>query len=151
MVDPMRGPSVLFVDDEEELVAAVVGRLELRGISAVGATSGKAGLDLALARDVDVVVLDVKMQGMSGFEVLRALKRTPGGPAVVLLSGHGSCEDVEQPLRLGAFDYLHKPVDIEHLVEVIRAASGNGVRGPGNTMAGPGSHGAPHGATENNP
>ncbi len=114
---------VLFVDDEVELVSAVVERLQLRGFEAQGANSGDEALALAGEHAFDVAVLDVRMQGLDGFEVLRRLKLVTPRPAVVLLSGHGSTDDVEEGLRLGAFDYLQKPVDIEHLVEIIHAAS----------------------------
>jgi DNA-binding response OmpR family regulator len=119
---------VLFVDDEVELVSAVVERLQLRGIDTQGANSGGEALALAGEHPFDVVVLDVRMQGLGGFEVLRRLKLITPRPAVVLLSGHGSTDDVEEGLRLGAFQYLQKPVDIEHLVETIHAAS-RSVRG----------------------
>jgi two-component system OmpR family response regulator len=119
---------VLFVDDEEELVSAVVERLQLRGMEAQGANCGDEALTLVEQHTFDVAVLDVRMQGLGGLEVLRRLKQVTPRPAVVLLSGHGSTDDVEEGLRLGAFEYLQKPVDIEHLVETIHAAN-RSVRG----------------------
>lgn len=119
-MQPLR---VLFVDDEEELVSAVVERLELRGIEAQGATTGEQALELAASQPFGVVVLDVRMPGLGGLEVLQRLKGLQPGLQVILLSGHGSSEAVDQGLRLGAFDYLQKPVDIEHLVEILRRAN----------------------------
>ncbi len=116
---------VLFVDDEEELVATVVERLDLRGIEATGALSGEEALTRIAVQPFDVVVVDVRMPGMGGLDVIRRLKHTHPELAVVLLSGHGAKEDVEVGLRLGAFDYLQKPVDLQDLLEVLgRAAAG---------------------------
>lgn len=121
MMDSLR---VLFVDDEEELVSAVVERLELRGIEAVGATSGRAALDLLDAGAFDVVVLDVKMPGLGGIDVIRAARRRHPDLKVVLMTGHGSLEDADLGLSLGAIAYLQKPVDLEALIEIIRTAAG---------------------------
>ncbi len=114
---------VLFVDDEQELVAAVTERLELRGIDAVGTTSGEQALERVEREHFDVVVLDVRMPGLDGLEVVRQLQQTHPELKVVLMSGHGSREAREEGLRLGAFDYLQKPVDIRHLVSILRRAA----------------------------
>jgi DNA-binding NtrC family response regulator len=119
-VNPVR---VLFVDDEQELVSAVVERLALRGIEAVGATRGEEALEAVEAQSFDVVVLDVRMPGLGGFEVIRRLKRAHPHLSVILFSGHGSKDDADEGLRLGAYDYLQKPVDIEQLVQIIRKAT----------------------------
>ncbi len=122
-MEPLR---VLFVDDEEELVGTVVERLGLRGIAATGALSGQEALDRVGAQPFDVVVLDVRMPGLGGLDVIRRLKHSHPGLAVVLLSGHGAKEDVEVGLRLGAFDYLQKPVDLADLIEILRRAAAGG-------------------------
>jgi DNA-binding NtrC family response regulator len=118
--DPLR---VLFVDDEDELVSAVVERLEIRGLHAVGETSGSAALERLEAEDFDVVVVDVKMPGIGGLEVIRRIKDRMPNLEVILLSGHGSAGDTEEGLRLGAYDYLMKPIKIDVLVEHIRQAA----------------------------
>ncbi|MFH1809846.1 MAG: response regulator [Pseudomonadota bacterium] len=116
---------VLFVDDEEELVSAVTERLELRGIEAVGSTNGHDALERAAGARFDVVVLDLRMPGLDGLDVIRTLRQLQPELKVVMMSGHGSAEAREEGLRLGAFDYLQKPVDIKHLVSILRrAASG---------------------------
>ncbi len=125
----MGGLRVLFVDDEEELVSAVVERLELRDIEAFGATSGVEALQQLDKQEFDVVVMDVRMPGLGGLDTLRRIGRVHPQLQVVLLSGHGSTENVEEGLRLGAFAYLEKPVDIEHLLDVIRNAAENGGHG----------------------
>jgi len=118
----------LFVDDEEELVSAVVERLRIRDIDAHGAVGGSEALRKLEEEDFDVVVLDVRMPETSGLEVLRQLLRAKPSPEVILLSGHGSGEDAEEGMRLGAFDYLQKPVDIDRLVEVLRKAAAHQAR-----------------------
>ena len=120
---------VLFVDDEEELVSAVVERLGIRDIEACGATNGIEALEELDKQEFNVVVLDVRMPGLGGLDTLRRIKHLHPGLVVVLLSGHGSTEDVEEGIRLGAFAYLQKPVDIEHLVDLIRRATHEGGRG----------------------
>lgn len=122
----MSGLRVLFVDDEDELVGAVVERLELRNIQATGATSGEQALALLEKQDFDVVVLDVRMPGLGGLDVIKRIKSTHPDLEVVLLSGHGSSEDVDEGLRLGAVDYLQKPVDLDVLIKILREATGKG-------------------------
>jgi len=122
----MDGLRVLFVDDEDELVGAVVERLELRQIQATGATSGEQALALLEKQDFDVVVLDVRMPGLGGLDVIKRIKSTHPDLEVVLLSGHGSSEDVDEGLRLGAADYLQKPVDLDVLIKILREAAGKG-------------------------
>ncbi len=122
----MNGLRVLFVDDEEELVGAVVERLELRKIEATGATSGEQALGLLEKQDFDVVVLDVRMPGLGGLDVIKRIKSTHPDLEVVLLSGHGSSEDVDEGLRLGALDYLQKPVELDDLIKILREAANKG-------------------------
>jgi DNA-binding NtrC family response regulator len=114
---------VLFVDDEEELVSAVVERLELRGVEAIGLTSGAEALLVMETQEFDVVVLDVKMPGLSGLDVMRWITQNRPAQKVVLLSGHGSVEDAEEGMRLGAFNYLMKPVDTDELLEILNRAA----------------------------
>ncbi len=124
----MDGFRVLFVDDEEELVGAVVERLELRNIDAAGATSGEQALALLEKNSFDVVVLDVRMPGLGGLDVIKRIKSSYPNLEVVLLSGHGSSEDVNEGLRLGAVDYLQKPVDLDVLIQILREAASRGAR-----------------------
>ncbi len=115
---------VLFVDDEEELVSAVVERLEIRGVAARGVTTGVDALHLIDSDEFDVVVVDVKMPGLGGLGLIRRIKAKRPGLQVVLLSGHASAEDAEEGMRLGAVDYLMKPVNIDTLVDILRRAAG---------------------------
>jgi DNA-binding NtrC family response regulator len=117
---------VLFVDDEEELVSAVTERLELRGVEAVGCLSGRHALEILGSDRFDVVVLDVKMPGLGGLEVVRMINEQHPGMKVVLLTGHSSVDDAEAGLRLGAVAYLQKPVDLDALLTILRSAVGEG-------------------------
>jgi DNA-binding NtrC family response regulator len=114
---------LLFVDDEEELVSAVVERLELRGIDAVGVTSGDEALHRLREERFDVVVIDVRMPGIGGIDVLRTVNRRHPEVKVILMTGHGSAEDSEIGRRLGAIAYLQKPVDLEDLLTTIDRAT----------------------------
>lgn len=113
---------VLVVDDEEELVGALVERLNLRGFDATGVTTGEAALDHLTETPCDVVVLDVKMPGLGGLEVIRRIKSGHPHLQVILLTGHGSAQDAERGMELGAFDYLMKPLKIEDLIRVLFSA-----------------------------
>ncbi len=126
-MDPLR---ILIVDDEEELVSALRERLNLRGFQAQGVTTGAAALELIEEAAFDVVLLDIKMPGLGGLEVIRQIKDLRPRLHVVLLTGHGSVKSVEEGMALGAFDYLMKPVKIDNLVGILMAA-GSGRRPPG--------------------
>jgi DNA-binding NtrC family response regulator len=109
--------SVLVVDDEKDFLDTTVNRLLKRSIEAVGAASGEKALALMRKRLFDVVVLDVKMPGgMDGIEALREMKKIQPLAEVILLTGHASVETSIEGMKLGAFDYLLKPVTLENLM-----------------------------------
>jgi DNA-binding NtrC family response regulator len=108
---------VLIVDDEKDFVETTVNRLIKRNIEAVGVTSGEEALELVKKRLFDVVVMDIKMPGgMDGIETLREMKKVRPLLEVLLLTGHGSVETSIEGMKLGAFDYLLKPVSLEELL-----------------------------------
>ena len=119
----MDGPRVLIVDDEDELVSAIEERLNLRGFDAKGLTTGAEALAYLESTPCDVVLLDVKMPGIGGLEVIRRIKEQRPKLEVILLSGHGAAQDVKIGMDLGAFDYLMKPVDIDVLVRTLLSAT----------------------------
>lgn len=119
----MEGLRVLIVDDEDELVSALEERLNLRGFDAKGVTTGAEALKHLEETPCDVVLLDVKMPGIGGLEVIRRIKQERPGLKVILLTGHGSAQDVEKGMQLGAFEYLMKPVDIDVLVRTLLSAT----------------------------
>ena len=119
----MDEPSILLIDDEEAFVTTLQERLEMRGFPARVALDGQSGLDLIAEEPPDVVVLDLRMPGISGVEVLRSIRKQWPGIPVIMLSGHGSDQDFETCMNLGAALYHKKPLDIDMLLESIRTVT----------------------------
>lgn len=119
----MSGVTILLVDDEEEFLEPTVARLKRRRIECAAARSGEEALAMLAAGTFDVVVVDVKMPGMDGLELLRRIRKDHPGVAVVLLTGHASVELGVQGMELGAFEYLLKPVDLDELLDVAHRAA----------------------------
>ena len=114
---------VLVVDDEVDFLETLVNRLKKRKFEAEGVTSGEAALELLKAKTVDVVVLDMKMPGgMDGIETFREMRKIQPHAEVILLTGHASVETSIEGMKLGAFDYLLKPVKFEELLAKLAAA-----------------------------
>jgi DNA-binding response OmpR family regulator len=119
----MKKLRVLLVDDEEEFVTTLAERLELRDIETVIAMEGDAALRIIGAEDPPpVVVLDVMMPGIGGFDVLQEVMRRHPQTQVILLTGRGSTNDGIKGMRLGAYDYMMKPVKLEALIQRINEA-----------------------------
>ena len=117
---------VLFVDDEEDFVRTVAERMEMREVGSEVALDGEQALQMLEEEVPDVMVLDLRMPGIDGMEVLRRVKKKYPRMEVIIMTGHGSDQDEAEARRLGAFDYLRKPVDISHLMEVVRSAGRQG-------------------------
>lgn len=118
----MESISVLIVDDEIEFLETLVKRLRKRNLTVSGVTSGERALEALKTSPVDVVVLDVKMPGLSGLDTLREIKKWDTLIEVVMLTGHASVEAAIEGMALGAFDYLMKPTQIEELMYKIQDA-----------------------------
>ncbi|MDX9788482.1 MAG: response regulator [Desulfobacterales bacterium] len=118
----MKSLRLLMVDDEAVFLSTIANRLKKRNIIPETADSGEACLAMMAEQDFDVVVLDVKMPGISGLECLSQIKSKYPHTEVILLTGHASTPDGVTGIKSGAFDYLSKPVELEHLVEKIRQA-----------------------------
>ena len=109
--------SILVVDDEIDLLETLVKRLQKRNIDTVGVKSGEEALETMAIKRFDVVILDVKMPGgIDGIETLREIKRHQPLTEVILLTGHGSVETSIEGMKMGAFDYLLKPIKLEELM-----------------------------------
>lgn len=113
---------VLLVDDEEEFVTTLAERLEIRDIPTLVATDGEQALQFMERDQPPVVVLDVMMPGLGGLDVLQRIKRKHPDTQIILLTGHGSTKDGIKGMRLGAFDYIMKPVQIEDLINKMNEA-----------------------------
>ncbi len=119
-MEPLR---VLIVDDEAEFVHALTERLGLRNIQAQGATDGQQALELIKNSKFDVVLLDMKMPGLGGLQVIEEIKEMQPDLAVILLSGHASAQDEYLGMQLGCYDYLVKPVKFDSLVKILNTAA----------------------------
>ena len=121
---------LLLVDDEVGYLDVLCKRLARRDFDVTSARSGPEAIRIVRDRDFDVAVVDLKMEGMDGIEVLRILKQMLPDLQVIMLTGHGSERAARVGLELGAFDYLLKPIELETLLERIHAALGHSAKGP---------------------
>ena len=108
--------SVLLVDDEEDFLETLLKRLLKRRIKATGAGSGEEALKILKETPPDVVVLDVRMQGMDGIQTLKEIKKIRPLVEVIMLTGHANLEVAVEGMEAGAFDYLMKPTDVDELL-----------------------------------
>ena len=114
---------VLLVDDEREFVQTLSERLMMRDMGSAVAYDGESALRLIKEDEPEVIIVDLKMPGIDGFDVLRKVKETRPEIEVIILTGHGSEEDRQLCMDLGAFAYLQKPLDINVLSETIQQAN----------------------------
>ncbi len=113
---------VVLVDDEREFVQTLSERLSMREIGSAVVFDGEQALNLVKEEEPEVIVLDLRMPGIDGIEVLRRLKRDHPLVEVIILTGHGSERDRQVCMQLGAFAYLEKPVDLDQLQQTMRQA-----------------------------
>ena len=113
---------VLIVDDEEIARISLAEILRLEGYQTKAVGSGQAAVDLLRSTPFDVMILDLKMPGMSGMDVLRALVDTLDGLKIIVLTAHGSMDSAILALRFRVHDYLLKPVLPEQVIESIESA-----------------------------
>ena len=114
--------NILLVDDEVDFRNTLKKRLQKRQLNVDDVGSGEDALDILKHKSYDAVVLDVKMKGMDGIEVLREIKIKYPLIEVIMLTGHAEIEIGMQGMELGAFDYLMKPMDIDDLLYKIQDA-----------------------------
>ena len=118
----MAGEHVLIVDDEPAIQAALRGVLEDEGYRVTTVGSGADAVTLVADEAPDLVFLDIWMPGLDGLETLESLKRVRPEVAVVMISGHGTIETAVKATRLGAYDFIEKPLSIEKtLLSLTRA------------------------------
>lgn len=118
----MKNIRLMLVDDEDRFRETMSKRLNKRGMDVLDAGDGEICLDLLKQHPVDVVVSDVKMPGMGGIELLQRIKESYPDIEVILLTGHASASDGVEGIKAGAFDYLSKPMEFEHLLSKIKQA-----------------------------
>ncbi len=113
---------LLICDDEVKFLDSIAERLELRGFDVTKATSGKEAVEAARSGGFDLAILDLKMPGMNGIEVLEILKKEHKYLEVIILTGHGSIDSAVESTKLGAFGYLSKPYELDDLLESLKSA-----------------------------
>ncbi|HPA10689.1 MAG TPA: sigma-54 dependent transcriptional regulator [Treponemataceae bacterium] len=114
--------TILVIDDEKNIRTGLQAALELDGYEVLLAEDGTTGLSLALNNEVDLVITDLRMPGVSGEEVLRRITtETPGIP-VIVLTGHGTVENAVEAMRSGAYDFLTKPLNLDRLSLLVKRA-----------------------------
>jgi DNA-binding NtrC family response regulator len=117
--------TILVIDDEKNIREGLAAALELDGYDVLLAADGTEGLNIALHEEIDLVITDLKMPGVSGEEVLRRVTtETPGIP-VIVLTGHGTVENAVEAMRAGAYDFLTKPLNLDRLSLLVKRALQN--------------------------
>ena len=118
----MKGSKILIVDDEVVFTTNMGRLLTNRGYKVTSANSGDAAIQLLEKENFDVVVLDLKMPGMDGLATLKEIKKLGLFTETLILTGHGSIDTALEAIKLGAYDYLTKPCEIDDLVGKIEGA-----------------------------
>ena len=118
-------PLVLVVEDEKILGDSIAVYLEHSGASVTVARSGEDGIQIAAEHTPDVAIVDIRLPGMDGLEVLRRVRDASPGTEVVIMTGHATITSAVEAMKRGAFDYLSKPVDLEGLRLVVEKALGH--------------------------
>ena len=112
---------ILFIDDDAQVLSSLGGYFERLGHEVYRAASGKEGISVWDRVEPDVTVVDLHMPGMDGIEVLETLKKRRA--MVIMLTGHGEIENAVKAMQLGAENFLTKPVEMPHLVQVVEKAA----------------------------
>lgn len=110
--------NLLLVDDEQPLLDSIKRRLDIRNFNVIIADRGEKALDIARANKIDVAVVDLKMPGLSGKEVILSLKEFYPWLEIIILTGHGSFDPEKEDFSRHAFSFLVKPCDLETLLAV---------------------------------
>lgn len=113
---------LLIVDDETNFLNAIARRLQMRGFDVTTACDGRTAIDIARRHRFDLALLDLKMPGMNGRQVLEVLKSEHKYLEVIILTGHGSLDSAVECTKLGAYGYLPKPYELDELIETLKNA-----------------------------
>src|SRR5580692_11400602 len=114
--------NILIVDDEAGIRQSLKDVLEEEGFATAIADSAEAGVDALRQERFDIVLLDIWLPGMDGLEALETIRAMENAPEVIMISGHGTIETAVRATKLGAFDFLEKPLSIERTLIVIKNA-----------------------------
>ena len=114
--------TILTIDDEENIRNGLADNFELEGYDVKQAANGEEGLALIAQGGIDLVITDLRMDGISGSEVVQHVTSEHPGIPIIVLTGHGSIDDATAALKAGAFDFLTKPLDLDHLNKIVKNA-----------------------------
>ena len=114
--------TILTIDDEENIRNGLADNFELEGYDVKQAANGADGLSLIAEGGIDLVITDLRMDGISGSEVVQKVTTDYPGIPIIVLTGHGSIDDATAALKAGAFDFLTKPLDLDHLNKIVKNA-----------------------------
>lgn len=110
---------ILIVDDEIDFANTLASRLEIRSFKTFTVYSGEEALNFLKKEKIDVIILDLKMPGIDGIETLSQIKKIYPNIHIIILTAHGSEKNRDEAKKLGAFNFLQKPVSLELLVDNI--------------------------------
>ena len=113
---------VLIVDDEEEFAQALAERLMLREYDVTTSFDGSDAIEKATQYNFDVIILDVRMPGVNGVDVLKEIKAVKPLTEIIMLTGHATVESAIEGMKVGAYDYLMKPCETDELIGKIQDA-----------------------------
>ena len=113
---------ILTIDDEENIRNGLADNFELEGYDVKEASSGEEGLEIIAQGGIDLVITDLRMDGINGSEVVKRVTSEHPGIPIIVLTGHGSIDDATAALKSGAFDFLTKPLDLDHLNKIVKNA-----------------------------
>jgi len=114
--------TILIIDDEENIRLSLQGILADEGFRTVVAASGEEGLPLAISEDPDLILLDIWMPGIDGLETLKRIREKKPNQQIIMMSGHGTIETAVKATRLGAYDFIEKPLSLEKILLSIQNA-----------------------------
>ena len=114
--------TILTIDDEENIRNGLADNFELEGYNVEKAANGKEGLAKIAKGGIDLVITDLRMDGIPGEEVVRRVTTENPGIPIIVLTGHGSIEDATAAIKAGAYDFLTKPLDLDHLNLIVKNA-----------------------------
>jgi two-component system nitrogen regulation response regulator NtrX len=118
----MSNEKILIIDDEASIRSSLQGILEDEGFAVKAVETGEAGLEALKSQNFDLVLLDIWLPEMSGLEVLEKVKAGEENPKIVMISGHGTIETAVKATKLGAFDFLEKPLSLEKVLLTLENA-----------------------------
>lgn len=115
-------PTILVTDDEKSIRNSLREILEFEQYTVLEAEGGEKALDIVKEQSVDLMILDIKMKGMDGIEVLEKVKEINASLPVIMISGHGTIKIAVEATKIGAFDFIEKPPDLNRLLISVRNA-----------------------------